>query len=260
MLLEELLQQNYYRLRDQECKQAVLEFLKSHDSVADKDLLFIKRLTKVAHHILNCDAGALTALVEKLYHFHKEGVAVAQKIFQPESDDSLVQTIEAHLLAHAGTVALYLARQSPEWYELAHADKIAAAEASMDRQPYFARDTYAATAQCCKRAWQATGDEIWLERCYHAELKAMENPSAWKCLQIGAMAAVLARHKNDASWAIHAARCYENAAEAYAGENYERVAKARAREMRNFAHCLRHEPDRLPLHRLGDYLPAAVYP
>ncbi|MBF0199258.1 MAG: hypothetical protein HQL32_16205, partial [Planctomycetes bacterium] len=68
-VLEALLDENYQRLESDECKLKLIEFLRNTDTVKNQHVLFIKKFSKVAHHVLQSDIESLHGLLPKLYQF-----------------------------------------------------------------------------------------------------------------------------------------------------------------------------------------------
>ncbi len=109
-----LLVENYDRLTEksgQLCVALSVNYVNRTPSVREKDLLFVKRLTKVGHHILE-KGGNPPAFAEKLYQFNKEGVRIVGdlRLIPLEERRSIyfeknLVVFESHLLAHAGYAA-----------------------------------------------------------------------------------------------------------------------------------------------------------
>ena len=62
--LDKLLEDNYQTLKDPRCKEAVLEFIESHDSLKGLPISFIKKITKVTHNILTAEPECLSKELE----------------------------------------------------------------------------------------------------------------------------------------------------------------------------------------------------
>jgi len=106
--LDQLLKRNYDALRDAECEAQVVNYLREQSTLLGEDPHFIKRLTKVASHILAKNPAALEGLVEKTYTFHIEGMKALEE--HPEAATRRNQIMHAHLSGHAATFADYLVR------------------------------------------------------------------------------------------------------------------------------------------------------
>lgn len=164
MNLEELLKRNYNSLVDRNCKVKVVQYLKETESVSDKDILFVKRLTKVGTNILESFPEALEGLEKKLFDFHLEGVELARKE-KKENDDNLIK-IEGHLCAHAGNVAEVISN-----YEEAYKLYLSSAEVLKDIEPHYALFSLNNARKIAKKMFSKTKDAIWTERWYEIEIK-----------------------------------------------------------------------------------------
>ena len=70
MITRELLDKNYEKLKDPECKEKVLSFVDTNPDVKDFGLIYVKRLTKVISHILKEDPECLDCNLERILKYN----------------------------------------------------------------------------------------------------------------------------------------------------------------------------------------------
>ncbi len=132
--LEELLNDNYQKLKDPICERLVIKFVRKNENVEDKDPLFIKKLTKVISHVLERDPSSLQPYLERIYQFHKTGIEKVQsgELGVGEGKDEVF--IEAHLYGYAADIAKRLFRKTNKrmWLEKAWQQRRLAADAIQD--------------------------------------------------------------------------------------------------------------------------------
>jgi hypothetical protein len=103
--MEQILDQNYERIVDPSCIPYVVQHLRDTPNVHGLDLVYIKKLTKVATNILEYDAEALEGLCEKVFDFHLEGVKEASSKSVTNLSRRNTNLIIGHLYSHAAQVA-----------------------------------------------------------------------------------------------------------------------------------------------------------
>ncbi len=112
--LEVLLEENYDELRDPDCRAAVIEYIAATPSVSDKHVLFIKRLTKVAHHIIENDSFALDGFLERLFRFNQQGIdKIKSGRLNGYSLNNLTVMV-SHFHSHSGHVAREIYNQTDD--------------------------------------------------------------------------------------------------------------------------------------------------
>ena len=106
-MLATLLSENYDRLTSPECKIKTLEYLSANAGVLHEDLVFVKHLTKVIHHILESSPGELDAFTERIFRYNEEGIQLAREKGGHLSQNNL-KSMESHFHAYAADAAIIL--------------------------------------------------------------------------------------------------------------------------------------------------------
>jgi hypothetical protein len=119
--LEVLLEENYSELKDEECKKKTIEYIKNTKTVIYENFIFVKRLTKVASHIISKEPELLENQLEKLFIFHLEGILLTNKQLESTKKNNkgkitnLLKLI-AHFYGHTGTLADTIFQKTREEY------------------------------------------------------------------------------------------------------------------------------------------------
>lgn len=175
--LELLINRNYSRpVLEEKCKQEILRFLKEIDSVADRNVLFIKNLTKVAKRIWEEEPQQFNSTLErKLYHFHLEGL---QRLQQGTSSISLdrVTSLESHFHNHAGGISSALFRKTGDinWGIAAYEHRKVSGDTILKQNTPEAAYTYSFAGNIAYQLYEKTGNEDWLEKAYDHHKKCGE--------------------------------------------------------------------------------------
>ncbi len=174
--LDQLLKENYYSLTSRECKLRVLDFLSERESIKDLPVLFVKRLTKVAHHLLVADPNALEELVEKLYHFNLEGADSVKFNKLDDGIDGSFSLLESHFCEHAGRAAKLRFKRTGDlaWAERWYQAEKSGAELSVDANPKHAAYAFGFAAEAARVLFKKTHQFHWAERWYQAEKSGAE--------------------------------------------------------------------------------------
>jgi len=179
MDLETLLERNYDELKDPWCKEEVLHYLYQNDSVKDKDALFVKRLTKVASHILQSEDSIETCILERLFYFNQEG---ARKIREGEIGEiklnqfSLMK-MEAHFYGHAGKVAEAIFKRTGiiAWGGVSYSSFMLAAKKNNDFESGYTCMSYSIAGDVAQDIFKKTGNIEWAKNAYEAKINAAKS-------------------------------------------------------------------------------------
>ncbi len=224
MNLEKLLFKNYKQLREgdvENLKRVILQYLKNHDSVMNRNPLFIKRFTRVSDLIIkkknslfnsgsneksNSDED-LKDLYERLYQYHAEG---AVKIRNELSIDKLA--LESHILSDGGDVAQKIFRDSNDlkWLKRAFGAYIASARIGEKFDSVFSHYTYEFAGKTAKELYKKTGDVRWAVESFEANkscaltaLKYNNKVEAAKAFSYaGDAARAVFKRNNSLKWAL----------------------------------------------------------
>lgn len=192
--LQSLLSENYESLHDEGCKQRAIDYIKSNESIAHERIFFIKHLTKVAGHILESDPGSLDGLLERIYHFHIEGV---MKIKEEDSNGSDAYAQEnltimrSHLHSHAADFAVAVIKsmngrsdvhaQKLFWAQERYNNHLMSADLSDRLEPTHAAVHYSDAAKAAWMVFRMLDDqedallwnkEEWVKKKYKCDLAA----------------------------------------------------------------------------------------
>ena len=193
---EDLLRRNYDALLPDEaqlCKDEIvgrLDFVREGQlPPASLDgLVEIKRVAKVARHLLGCDPDTFDGLTSILYHLEVYGISIAKQL-QDDGDDHLrITRTAAHLQNEACNVAMILSRNDRAWLELAYRHVMQSAYATIDSEHDYAAHRFLRAAgiaalqgslanqyENSKRAFETADDPDVMRSAILDEIKAAES-------------------------------------------------------------------------------------
>ena len=170
--LKDLLRQNYDALTNPECKDAVLEYMSNNETVLDRDIIFIKRLTKVAQHIYKSDPKSLENMLERLYQYNYDGIQKIQTgdINNRYNKNNLLN-IKSHLHAYAGDTAeaIFEVTQDLKWAKRFYDDYKLSADLSKHLDKKHSAHAYSFAGDAAKIMFEKTEDVKWVNKaieCY----------------------------------------------------------------------------------------------
>ncbi len=205
--LEFLLSENYDSLTadsGEKCAREILSYISSIDTVAGKDLDFVKKLTKVADHVSsaffdqqwckgntpiyeslwsNFFQGAFFSdrrqdapyFLEKLYTFNRKGAEIADYLRgQSDRSEEHLARVKAHFLAYAGNAARRLSSiirdrtKSIMWTTEFYTCYRLSAEIAAKPEPKHAMYAYTHAATAAKKLYEITDDIQWLVKGYNS--------------------------------------------------------------------------------------------
>ena len=175
MDLDTLLEQNYEELKDPECKKKVLEYLAEHETVEDEEVVFIKRLTKTASHIIKSDPDSIDEFLEDLYTFNLTGAKKAFSILNDKENkdysSNQLLNMTLHFLTYAGDIAMVLFKKTGDifwaekWYDLHRKS----ADTGMGIDTKHSVYVYSFAGNAARALFDKTGDITWAKKwheCY----------------------------------------------------------------------------------------------
>ena len=111
MDFETLMSTNYDELiHNQDCRVLLTNYLDTIDSVEDRDIFYVKALTKVGTHLAVEDPDYFTTpQLEKLIQFNYQGSEISRKkvekeIIKEKGNPVRYTVMEGHFLGHAGSI------------------------------------------------------------------------------------------------------------------------------------------------------------
>lgn len=81
-----------------------MEYIGLADSVSYKDIIFIKRLSKVVSNILKSDPNSLETLLEKLFQFSNEAIQLIENGLDGYTQNRLL-SLKTYFFADRGDVS-----------------------------------------------------------------------------------------------------------------------------------------------------------
>ena len=223
MELEALIRRNYDGLIEpEECREKVLEFIANTESVSDRDILFIKRFTKVAHHVHKSYPDSFNGLLERLYQFNMDGIILIHKGRVRGHNKDNLSSISSHLQAYAGDVARAIFEKTGDvsWAKREYDRYRLSAEESLEFDLKHSAHAYSFAADVAQAIFEKTGDVSWAEKWYDsrklsAKISLNFNPkhSAYSDGFAGDAAKAIFEKTGDISWAKRWYDCYILSAE-----------------------------------------------
>lgn len=200
------------------CSDLVVEYIQKIDTVKNKSIVFIKRLTKAAQHILE-STDKLDDYLEKIYNFHIEGFETKTGI--NELTSYRLNILKSHLLSHAGDIAKKLFEKTRDisWAEKGYNVYIKSSKIGEKIDPKsaayssgFAGDLTNAIA----KEKEFFGGFSWTRKGYDAEVKSAElsekidpKHSAHSYSFAGRKAEKIFKKTKNKMWLARALNCYE---------------------------------------------------
>lgn len=202
--LEDLLRANYDRLIDVgACKEQIPAVLAHWNNFRDRaDVWFLKKLTKVASHLLKAYPKSLDGHLERLFQLNLEGVQMLRNSPQPTARDAgREMSLPAHLYSHASDVAkvLYEKTGDVHWGTQYYRCRAESAKLSEGYDPVYASFAHSHAGEAAHKLFEQTRDEAWAEHAYRHQLIASR---------------FFARHPENLYYAPRVARFASDAAQA----------------------------------------------
>jgi len=170
MELEKLLERNYHRIRDEECKSRVIDYISSQRTVFGDNIFFIKHLTKVAHHIIKSDPESIDNLLERLYQFNMEGIEMISLGEVSITSDSNLKVLESHFSSHAASVAYKVFKKTNNigWLKRAYSRSIESADLIINESTIHAAHSYQFAGHSASQIHRLTGELDWCKKAFEA--------------------------------------------------------------------------------------------
>ena len=167
--LDILLEQNYDTLSSDECKIRVMQFIRETPSVLDYDIVFIKKLTKVANHVLKSDPDSLDEFLERVFDFNIEGVKKIRAGLDGYTQNNLL-ILESHFLTYAGDAAKALFEKTSDlsWAEKWYNTEKLSADMTIGIEPQKAVYSYSFAGDAARVLFKKTDDINWAKKQYDA--------------------------------------------------------------------------------------------
>lgn len=170
--LEKLLRRNYARLRDDECTDAVLRFLRITPSVHGMPPVFVKMLVKVSHHILKQDPQRVDGLLERLLKITTQGIDIVRRLPVQRRFDGDT-SLHSHLWTYHADFAgeLYKRTGNPSYALLQYESRVQAASLTENRNSEYVAKMNIFATKAARTLFDATKEQKWADTARgHAEL------------------------------------------------------------------------------------------
>ena len=177
-LNDNLLYENYSKLTENTgdlTENLTLQYVSLADTIRDRELLFVKGLTKVASHRLKEHPDSI---LEKLFSFNMEGAEMCG--LRDYSEEGITENnrivIRGHFFSHAGTEAYHIYQRHDYdvgWAQKSYEANFRASSSLADLRPLeSARNSFFA-AEMARRLYFATNNSIWLKRARRGYTSAL---------------------------------------------------------------------------------------
>lgn len=175
--LENLLGDNYDRLIDVgACKEQIPAVLAHWNNFRERaDVWFLKKLTKVASHLLKAYPKSLDGLLERLFQINLEGVQILRDAPQTTARDAEREvSLPAHLYSHASDVAKALFEKTGDvhWGTQYYRCRAESAKLSEGYDPIYASFAHSHAGEAAHKLFEQTRDATWAEHGYRHKLFA----------------------------------------------------------------------------------------
>ena len=150
MDLERLLIENYGRPPSAECQSRVLEFIAQTDTLNDRNLHFIHKLTRVTQYILQNSPQTVREHADRIFGYNIE--AIERISLTGEGIDPNLKKLKMYFRLKAGEVALFLFEQTHEvsLVSTAYNNFRDSAELGAKEEPKHAAHCYGLSAKAAK--------------------------------------------------------------------------------------------------------------
>lgn len=173
MRFKHLLAENYDELASVECRGEVELFLRTTESATHLDVETVKRVTKIAAHIIEQFPGSLDDVLERIYKFNMEGAELART--STEFRPAHMKVLRAHFYSHAGNIKLKLQQTTGE---LNHAETayncfMLAASIGDKVDPSHSAFSRGFASTAARVVFIETGNPMWGRRGYDAGIASL---------------------------------------------------------------------------------------
>ncbi len=200
-------------------KAKIIDFIASRDSVLDEEILSIKKLTKVASHLIADGSILSDGELEKIINFNMEGAEVCRSGDSELEPDNL-KTMECHFNAHAGSIAktLYAKTRKLIWAKKWYEYDRTSADIGIIVDTKHSAFMFSQAADAAMWIFKRTKDFTWAEKAYDCYLLSAEQTESKKhCAHTyshaGDVAKLIYSKTNDIIWAKRVYDGYKISAE-----------------------------------------------
>ncbi|MBT3297457.1 hypothetical protein HN385_00880 [archaeon] len=173
MDFETLMSTNYDELiHNQDCRVLLTNYLDTIDSVEDRDIFYVKALTKVGTHLAVEDPDYFTTpQLEKLIQFNYQGSEISRKkvekeIIKEKGNPVRYTVMEGHFLGHAGSINCILFERTKNIsYALNSYDLyLDSAKICLEVDENYSIKSCSYMTSLSWKAYKTSKDPKWLER------------------------------------------------------------------------------------------------
>ncbi|MFC1697098.1 hypothetical protein ACFL1H_02095 [Nanoarchaeota archaeon] len=170
LILADLLKENYYELKDQQCIDRVVNFVIEVETIKFYDIDFIKDMTKVSSLILKDHPKLLDDFKERIFNYHLEGIEVCKDA----PDELRYDKIITHLHTHAGLIAKlkYDETGDIEWLIKNHELNLDGGDLAFKHDHVHAANSYRFSAYSAHSLYYRTKDLKWMKKAYELVMRS----------------------------------------------------------------------------------------
>jgi len=175
----------------EEDKKEIRDFVASHETLEDKDILFIYRLTKTANYFVERNPRFFEeSLLERLFLYSVSVAGRAKGTDSAEYPKHNLSQLEYHLNSFAGNFAkakFFMIKSKTAsnhssdafskmvyWGERWYSQKYAAAQKSEHTDKKYSSCAYAFATDVAMQMYKLTKDQAWGKRWFKSSLKSAE--------------------------------------------------------------------------------------
>lgn len=183
MDFETLMSMNYDELlHNQDCRVLLTNYLDTVDSVVNRDVFYVKALTKVGTHLVFEDPTYFTnSQLEKLIQFNYQGSEIAKKEFEArekstDEDPVRYKVMEGHFIGHAGRInkIMFEQNQNTDYAETAYNLYVDAINICSEVDEEFTINMCSLLSFTSWEAYEISDDLVWLDRVIQASTAYIE--------------------------------------------------------------------------------------
>ena len=182
-LNNDLLYENYSELTENTgdlTEGLALQYVSLAETIRDRELLFVKRLTKVASHRLKNHPDSI---LEKLFSFNIDGAEMCG--LRDYSEEGIPEdncmVIKGHFFSHAGTDAYHIYQRQDHdlgWAQRSYDANSRASSSLADLRPLESARTSFFAAEMARKLYYATNNSIWLKKAKRGYISALNGDVA----------------------------------------------------------------------------------
>ncbi|MEK6874352.1 MAG: hypothetical protein AABX52_01230 [Nanoarchaeota archaeon] len=172
--LETLLKEYYHTDPTQPCVDRIVSYIEETPSVARQDIIFIKRLVRVAKGVMNNYLYRIRDLLPRVVAYCDEGIANTRHKHVTNYKQETLRNAESRLLGNKATICnqLFELSGSIHWAIQGSQAALECATMTTDAEPEFAMFHYNLVGQINRRLCTLQPDTVFAKSWYTAHREA----------------------------------------------------------------------------------------